>query len=79
MVQQQGGGPRRPGAMTQAMAAAKAEIEAGGAVAEALEAVRAKLVAAGFQQPDYVALCGAEDLQDMTVLDRPARTSRNRR
>jgi pantoate--beta-alanine ligase len=60
-------------ALPKAMAAAKAEIEACGAVEEALEAVRAKLVAAGFQQPDYVALCGAEDLQDMAILDRPAR------
>jgi pantoate--beta-alanine ligase len=61
------------GALPKAMAAAKAEIEAGGAVADALAAVRGALVAAGFQQPDYVALCGAEDLHDMGVLDRPAR------
>ncbi len=60
-------------ALPKAIAAAKADIEAGGAVASALDAVRLALVAAGFHQPDYVALCGAEDLRDMTILDRPAR------
>ncbi len=60
-------------ALPKAMAAAKADMEAGGAVADALQSVRDALVAAGFQQPDYVALCGAEDLQDMAMLDRPAR------
>ena len=60
-------------ALPKAIALAKAELEAGGAVSDALEAVRRALVAAGFQSPDYVALCGAEDLQDMAVLDRPAR------
>jgi pantoate--beta-alanine ligase len=56
-----------------AMAEAKSAIEGGADVATSLDTVRTALLSAGFQTPDYVTLAGAEDLAEMTALDRPAR------
>ena len=58
-----------PNAMKDAIAA----IEGGGAIKPALEAVKERLAAAGFDAPDYVTLAGADDLKPMKKLDRPAR------
>lgn len=60
--------------LPQAMKDAKAEIEAGGDIAVALDAVRAKLMAAGFDAPDYIELRDSATLEPVTVFaDRPAR------
>ncbi|WP_324749948.1 pantoate--beta-alanine ligase [Sphingomonas sp. LY54] len=48
-------------------------IREGRAVAEALDDARQNLAGAGFGPIDYVALCDAETLEPLTVLDRPAR------
>lgn len=61
-------------ALPRALGAARAAIEAGGDVAEALAKAEAALVEAGFQQPDYVALCDAATLRPLEALgDAPAR------
>lgn len=60
-------------ALPKAMKDAVAKIEAGGPIDAALAEAEKKLVKAGFQQPDYVSLCGADYLEPMSVLDRPAR------
>jgi pantoate--beta-alanine ligase len=60
-------------ALPKAMKEAVAKIEAGGAIDAALAEVEKKLVKAGFQKPDYVSLCGADDLEPLIALDRPAR------
>lgn len=64
---------KRAVALPTALKAAAAAIAGGGDVADALETARATIVAAGFGEPDYVALVGADDLQPMDRLDRPAR------
>jgi pantoate--beta-alanine ligase len=56
-----------------AMKAAIATIESGGAINLAVESVKSRLEAAGFEVPDYVTLAGADDLKPMKKLDRPAR------
>jgi pantoate--beta-alanine ligase len=48
-------------------------IRDGRAVTEALDDARQHLGAAGFGPIDYVALCDAETLEPLAVLDRPAR------
>jgi pantoate--beta-alanine ligase len=53
--------------------AAVAQIEAGGAIDAALGSITDGLIAAGFDTPDYVALCDSETLAPITQLDRPAR------
>jgi pantoate--beta-alanine ligase len=63
----------RAATLPQALAAAVAAIEGGAEVAGALEGVRAKLAAAGFDPVDYVALAAADDLVELKTLDRPAR------
>ena len=60
-------------ALPKALKSAVTGIEAGADVATELNKIRAAVVAAGFDAPDYVTLAGAEDLQPMTELDRPAR------
>ena len=60
-------------ALPRALGEAAQAIAAGGAVGEALERARAKLAAAGFDPIDYVALCDAETLAPLELLDRPAR------
>jgi pantoate--beta-alanine ligase len=60
-------------ALPQTLLAAKRAIEAGADVASALNQAGAAIKAAGFETPDYVALMGAEDLEPMPRLDRPAR------
>lgn len=55
-------------AMTRAAAALRA-----GAGPEALATAEAEVLAAGFTSVDYLTLAGAEDLQPMTLLDRPGR------
>jgi pantoate--beta-alanine ligase len=56
-----------------ALNAAVAAIEVGEPVTRVIDAVKEKLVAAGFNPPDYVTLAGANDLKPMKKLDRPAR------
>lgn len=48
-------------------------IREGADVAVALDAARARLSSAGFNQIDYIALCDAETLQPVRSLSRPAR------
>jgi pantoate--beta-alanine ligase len=60
---------RRAVALPQALAAARAALHAGAAVAETLAAARAALVSAGFARVDYVELVDEERLQN---LDAPA-------
>jgi len=60
-------------ALPRSLGEAAAAIEAGGDVRQALAAARQKLAAAGFDPIDYVALCDAETLAPIAVLDRPAR------
>jgi pantoate--beta-alanine ligase len=48
-------------------------IREGRTVTEALDDARQHLAAAGFGPIDYVALCDAETLEPLAVLDRPAR------
>ncbi len=59
--------------LPKALISAVKAIEAGAPVAETLAGVAGALLAAGFELPDYVSLVGADDLQIMTSLDRPAR------
>ena len=56
-----------------AMKGAIAAIESGTAINLALDSVKERLGAAGFDPPDYVTLAGADDLKPMKKLDRPAR------
>ncbi len=56
-----------------ALIAAIAAMEGGQPVAEAIQTVIDKLLTAGFGPVDYVTLAGADDLQEMTSLSRPAR------
>jgi pantoate--beta-alanine ligase len=60
-------------ALPQALLAAKIAIEAGEDVADSLAQASAAIISAGFETPDYVALMGADDLEPMPHLDRPAR------
>ncbi len=60
-------------ALPDAMIKAITTIEAGAPVAAALQSVMDRLENAGFGPVDYVTLAGAEDLQPMQILDRPAR------
>jgi pantoate--beta-alanine ligase len=60
-------------ALPTAMKASITQMEAGDEVAAALQGISAKLLKAGFQEPDYVTLCGADDLEPMNMLNRPAR------
>ncbi len=60
-------------ALPQALAKAVTSIETGMPVIDAIADVRKALEQSGFGQIDYVTLAGAEDLQHMQVLDRPAR------
>jgi pantoate--beta-alanine ligase len=60
-------------ALPKALKAAIASIENGEPVVPAIEKVKAQLVLAGFDPPDYVTLAGADDLKPMKKLDRPAR------
>ena len=60
-------------ALPRSLGAARAAIRGGAPVEGALAATRAALVAAGFDEPDYIALVGADDLAPLTALDRPAR------
>jgi pantoate--beta-alanine ligase len=49
------------------------QLQTGAAVADCLAAGVGRLLAAGFSSVDYLALCGAEDLQPLSEFDRPAR------
>jgi pantoate--beta-alanine ligase len=60
-------------ALHAAMAAAASVIRAGAAVAEALAMARAEVLAAGFSGVEYLELRGAERLEPLATLDRPAR------
>ncbi|WP_413874518.1 pantoate--beta-alanine ligase [Albidovulum sp.] len=60
-------------ALHAAMAAAASVIRAGAAVAEALATARAEVLAAGFSGVEYLELRGAERLEPLATLDRPAR------
>jgi pantoate--beta-alanine ligase len=60
-------------ALPKALAAAVALIEAGHSVTTAVQSVTRKLSDVGFGPVDYVTLAGADDLQIMDSLDRPAR------
>ncbi len=53
--------------------AAVVALESGADIASSLHIVEAGLIAAGFDPPDYVALCDAETVQPITRLDREAR------
>jgi pantoate--beta-alanine ligase len=59
--------------LPRALGEAAQAIADGGNVAEAIDKVRARLEAAGFESIDYVELRDAETLLPMTMLDRPAR------
>jgi pantoate--beta-alanine ligase len=59
--------------LPRALGEAAQAIADGANVAETLERARGRLAAAGFDPIDYVALCDAETLTPMAVLDRPAR------
>jgi pantoate--beta-alanine ligase len=48
-------------------------LEAGTDIAKTINAITRGLIAAGFDRPDYVAVCDAETLQPVTMLTRPAR------
>ena len=56
-----------------AMVAAAEAIGAGQAVGDALEAARQALLAAGFDEVEYLELRDAERLTPLDLLDRPAR------
>ena len=60
-------------ALPDGMKAAVADMEGGGDISSAISDIKSKLAKAGFQEPDYVALCGADDLAPIESLDRPAR------
>jgi pantoate--beta-alanine ligase len=59
--------------LPRALGEAAQAIAEGGAVAEALEKVRARLESAGFDPVDYVELRDTETLAPVAALDRPAR------
>jgi pantoate--beta-alanine ligase len=56
-----------------ALKAGVAAIEGGASVTQVIDGIAKDLTAAGFDPIDYINLCGAEDLQVMATLDRPAR------
>ncbi len=60
-------------ALPRALQTAAAAIGAGRPVDAVLAEAKAALVAAGFGPVDYITLSGADDLEPMTGLDRPAR------
>jgi len=60
-------------ALPRALGDAAAAIRDGSQVDEALAAARTKIVQAGFRQVDYVDLRGAETLERVDRLERPAR------
>ena len=60
-------------ALHEAMLEAAQAIRGGAPVAAALAAARAKVLAAGFSQVEYLELRGAEGLEALEALDRPAR------
>ncbi|SNS56874.1 pantothenate synthetase [Sphingomonas laterariae] len=60
-------------ALPRALGEAAGAIEGGADVAEALVVARRRLVDAGFDPIDYVALCDAATLEPIERLDRPAR------
>jgi len=60
-------------ALPRALGVAVQAIESGAPVEEALERARARLVDAGFESVDYVALRDAQTLAPLAILDRPAR------
>ena len=60
-------------ALPRALGEAAAAIQRGGGVAEALATAEERLAKAGFDPIDYVALCDAETLAPVTILERPAR------
>lgn len=64
---------RRALALPESLVAARDAIRGGAPVGAALAAARHAMVAAGFDDPDYVALVGAGDLAPLTTADRPAR------
>jgi pantoate--beta-alanine ligase len=67
--QQRKSAAKLPAALKVAIAA----IEASEPIAPVIDSVKAQLVLAGFDPPDYVTLAGADDLKPMKKLDRPAR------
>ena len=60
-------------ALHRAMAAAAAAVRSGAPVAEALAEARRAVLAAGFAEVEYLELRGAEGLEPLVTLDRPAR------
>jgi len=60
-------------ALPRALGNAARSIEQGGSIKEALSAVEAALLKAGFSPADYVELVDAETLQPLETLDRPGR------
>jgi pantoate--beta-alanine ligase len=60
-------------ALPRALGEAASAMQAGGAVAEALERAQEKLARAGFEPVDYVELRDSGTFQPMASLDRPAR------
>ncbi|HEY0029099.1 MAG TPA: pantoate--beta-alanine ligase [Allosphingosinicella sp.] len=60
-------------ALPRALGEAANSIQSGGDIEGALASAREKLGKAGFDPVDYVALCDAETLAPVTVLERPAR------
>ncbi|WP_188062927.1 pantoate--beta-alanine ligase [Sphingobium sp. KCTC 72723] len=60
-------------ALPRALGEAKRQMEKGASIASATEKARILLENHGFGPIDYVTLCDAETLEEMTVLDRPAR------
>ena len=60
-------------ALPRALGQAARAIEGGQPIAETLEAIAPALLKAGFKSVDYVELVGAETLEPLAHLDRPAR------
>jgi pantoate--beta-alanine ligase len=60
-------------ALPRALGEAANSIQSGGDIEAALASAREKLGKAGFDPVDYVALCDADTLAPVTVLERPAR------
>ncbi|MDX3908370.1 MAG: pantoate--beta-alanine ligase [Sphingobium sp.] len=60
-------------ALPRALGEAARQMTSGAAVGEALHAAAATMLAHGFASVDYVRLCDAATLEEMTILDRPAR------
>ncbi len=60
-------------ALFAALDGARAEIEAGTAVEPATEAARRAILSAGFESVEYLELRGADGLEPLATLDRPAR------